>query len=58
MFTLENKKCDCIRKEKEKWGFYRNLPRAEFGTIEDAQTAIKEMENQGLLTDDIEIVSW
>ena len=58
MYTLENNCCDCIRKVNGKWGFYRNLPQAEFGTRGEAETALEEIRAQGLYTADIEVVLW
>lgn len=58
MYTLENSRCDCIRKENGKWGFYRDIPEAEFNTYEEAEEAIMEIKEQGIYVGDIEIVKW
>lgn len=56
-FTLENKNNDIIRKDDGKWGFHKEGKRTEFQTIDEASTAIDEMNNQGLDTATVEIAA-
>lgn len=58
MYTLENARCDVIRKENGEWGFFRSGEKAEFETYSEAKTAYREMEQQGKYTNDIVITKW
>ena len=59
IYTLENTKADCIYRDATgMWQFRRTLPQTEFSTYEEAHTAIKEIEEQGLYATDIKIVKW
>ena len=59
MFTLENGRGDCIRKENGKWGLFRNPPSAEFKTENEAKEALLLIVQEwNGYTKDINIVEW
>ena len=54
-YTLENDRCDILRKENGKWGCFRTGNKTEFLTYEGALEAKLEMEAQGLNISNIQI---
>ena len=55
MYTLENDRCDSIRKENGIWHFSRVGEPTIFNNYEDAVNAISEIEKQGHYVGDVKI---
>lgn len=58
MYTLENDRCDVIRKENGEWGFFRSGEKAEFESYDEVRAAYLEMKQQGKHINDIVIAKW
>lgn len=58
MYTLENDRCDCIRKENGEWGFFRSGGKTEFETYDEVRAAYLEIKQQYKHITDIVIAKW